>query len=290
MWPTVQAAIAAAEDLDLGECRVDGVGGGCINRAWRLDDGRHRYFVKTNKASREVMFVAEAAALRVLRDCGALAAPRPVCHGSAGAESFLVLEWLEIGRHGDPARLGRALAEQHRFEAREFGWAEDNFIGSTVQVNRGDPDWARFFAEQRLGFQLQLLASGTADRRLLQQLPRLIERVPQLLAGHAPRPSLLHGDLWSGNYAYLEERIPVQFDPASYYGDREADLAMTELFGGFPESFHAAYREAWPVDAGYRVRRDLYNLYHVLNHVNLFGSGYAGQALGLVERLLAETA
>ncbi len=146
-----------------------------------------------------------------------------------------------------------------------------------------------FWREHRLGFQLELAVRHGAGSRIADAGSRLQEALPQLLEGHRPAASLLHGDLWSGNYSFTRAGEPVIFDPAVYYGDREADLAMTELFGGFSQRFYEAYREAWPLDAGYSVRKVLYNLYHVLNHFNLFGGGYLSQAQGMIDRLLSET-
>jgi len=149
------------------------------------------------------------------------------------------------------------------------------------------PDWIAFYRAWRLRPQFELARHNAAPRGLLRQGERLLERLEAFFPGYHPMPSLLHGDLWGGNHGYADG-VPVLFDPAVYYGDREVDLAMTELFGGYPADFYAAYREAWPLDPGYRVRKPLYNLYHVLNHFNLFGGGYAAQAEAMVRRLLAE--
>jgi len=168
------------------------------------------------------------------------------------------------------------LAKLHRTAGPRFGWHRDNWIGGTPQINTWHDDWSTFFHECRIRPQLDL-ARKNGFR--LEEPPRL--------ENHHPQPSLLHGDLWSGNAGFIEEG-PVIFDPAGYYGDREADLAMTELFGGFPREFYAAYRKAYPLDAGYEQRKHLYNLYHLLNHLNLFGSGYLAQVqrtLGLLDGL-----
>ena len=175
----------------------------------------------------------------------------------------------------------------HRRAAPAFGWKRDNTIGATPQVNGWLDDWPAFFAQRRLGCQLDLARRQGAPSRLIEHGERLRAAVPAFFPGYSPRPSLLHGDLWGGNHGYADGQ-PALFDPAVYFGDRETDLAMTELFGGFPASFMAAYRDAWPVDPGYATRKTLYNLYHVLNHFNLFGGGYAGQAQRMTEQLLAE--
>lgn len=184
--------------------------------------------------------------------------------------------------------LGHQLAALHRQPRPYFGWHRDNAIGSTPQLNGRHDDWIEFWRERRLGFQLDLAGRNGHCGSLQRQGEQLRARLAGLFEGYRPTPALLHGDLWSGNAASIADGQPVIFDPAVYYGDREADLAMTELFGGFPERFYAAYREALPLEAGYASRRTLYNLYHALNHLNLFGSGYRAQAEGMIAQLLAE--
>lgn len=170
----------------------------------------------------------------------------------------------------------------------QFGFLQDNFIGTTPQPNGWKDNWVDFWREQRLGFQLQLAARNGHGGRLKTLGEKLLDVLPVFFAGYEPQPSLLHGDLWGGNHAFLADGTPVIFDPAPYYGDRECDLAMMELFGGYPADSYAAYRAVYPLDAGYATRRDLYNLYHILNHANLFGDGYAKQAEQMMLRLLAE--
>ena len=265
------------------------VGGGCINSAEVVtgSDGA-RYFIKLNNTATLDMFEAEAAGLEEIRQSGSIRAPQPIVTGTSGSQAFLVLEYLDIGGGGEMAEavLGRQLAAMHRHTRRYFGWSRNNTIGTTPQNNAEEHDWVAFYREHRLRFQLEL-ARENGNRRLLQRGEALLEALPAFFKDYRPAPSLLHGDLWGGNHAVLRDGTPVIFDPAVYYGDREADVAMTELFGGFGIGFHAAYREAWPLDSGYRIRRDLYNLYHVLNHFNLFGGGYAGQAERMIDRLLS---
>lgn len=265
------------------------VAGGCINNTEVLNGGGRRYFVKFNDATRLAMFEAEAEGLAEIALSNCVRVPQPICTGRHDKQSYLVLEYLDIGASTSASDelLGRQLAALHRCIHPQFGWKRDNTIGSTTQINAEETDWISFYREHRLRFQLELaLKNGYAS--LQREAEKLLDKLPAFFADYRPQPSLLHGDLWGGNHAALRDGTPVVFDPAPYYGDREADLAMTELFGGFGARFHAAYREAWPVDAGYRVRKDLYNLYHVLNHLNLFGGGYQGQAQNLIERLLSE--
>jgi len=266
------------------------IGGGCISRAMRFEGLGRSYFVKLNAAVHADMFAAEAAGLDELAQARAVRVPITVCHGVEGDTAFLVCEWLNLSSdHADAAvLLGRQLAQLHRCVQKDFGWKRDNTIGATPQINTPNPDWCKFWQEQRLGFQLTLGAKNGFSSSLLHKGERLMDALGDLLAGHAPLASLLHGDLWGGNWAVDDTGAPVLFDPAVYYGDREADIAMTELFGGFPGAFYAAYRESWPLDDGYALRKILYNLYHILNHFNLFGGGYAAQAESMMDSLLAE--
>jgi len=288
-WGAIAAHISQATGEPFEPATPRSMGGGCINRAVRLSDGRRDWFVKLNDARLLDMFEAESEGLAEMAATDSIRVPRPLCYGTAGAEAYLVMEYIELGRHrGDgAAQAGRQLAQMHRKHADAFGWHRDNTIGSIHQPNAWMTDWVEFWRERRLGFQLRLAAEAGYRGNLQQRGERLLAGF-DVLIDHAPRPSLLHGDLWGGNISYDSEGRPVIYDPAVYYGDREADIAMTELFGGFGGDFYAAYDEAWPLDPGYRVRRDLYNLYHILNHLNLFGRGYLGQAQGLIDRLLAE--
>jgi fructosamine-3-kinase len=232
------------------------------------------------------MFVAEAAGLDAIAATSTLRVPQAIAHGIAGEQSYLVLEHLELHARGNARLLGKQLAALHRCSARQFGFSQDNFIGTTAQANTWKIDWIDFWREQRLGFQLQLAAENGYGGQLQSLGDKLLDALPAFFRGYTPPPSLLHGDLWSGNHAFIADGTPTLFDPAAYYGDRECDLAMTELFGGFPPSFYAAYRAEWPLHEGYEIRRDLYNLYHILNHANLFGGGYVRQAEQMIRALL----
>jgi len=265
-----------------------GVGGGCINEAWIIQGDRESYFVKTNRAELLDMFEAEAEGLSVLLETGAIRVPRPVCRGVAEDRAYLVLEYIHMGGRQDPRRFGRQLAELHQCTSDRFGWRRDNTIGATPQINDWSDDWLAFWRHQRLGYQLGRATKKGLSAGVIDKGELLKEKLGGLFCGYSPRPSPLHGDLWSGNWSSDEQGNPVIFDPAFYYGDHEADLAMMELFGNPGRGFHAAYREVFPIDPGYPQRRDLYNLYHILNHYNLFGGGYAGQAERLIDKLLVE--
>lgn len=287
LWQTIDAAIAEALGAAYASRDRAPVGGGSINAAYRLEGDGHAWFVKLNGADQLAMFEAEAEGLRELDAAEGLRVPRPLTWGRAGNRSYLVLEWLTLHGRGDWAALGEGLAHMHRITAQRHGWHRNNTIGSTPQVNTPDADWVAFFGRQRLAFQLQLAAERGHGGGLMDAGQRLVDGLGALFRDYRPVPSLLHGDLWSGNVAFDETRRPVVYDPAVYYGDRESDIAMSELFGRFPRAAYDAYDAVWPRDPGYATRRDLYQLYHVLNHLNLFGGLYAGQARDLIDRLLA---
>jgi len=263
------------------------VGGGDINAAWRLDTSSGPVFVKTGATDALSMFEAEAEGLAELASAAALRVPDVLGSGVAGNTAFLILEWLDITAPTADTEtlLGEQLAETHRHQQERFGWRRDNTIGRTPQINTPADDWLEFFATRRLRYQLDLAARGGYAGELSRKGAQLIERLPELFLGYTPVASLLHGDLWGGNWASVGGE-PVVFDPAVYYGDRESDLAMTRLFGGFSASFYEAYEATWPLADGHERRNSLYQLYHVLNHLNLFGRGYLGRALALIDQLL----
>ena len=288
-WPDIAAAIGSATGRSFSIEGREAIGGGCINAAWRVAGSDRSYFVKINEAAKASMFAAEADGLAAIAATKTLRVPQPVCHGGNEHTSWLVVEFIALGRErpGGMRMLGRQLAALHRTTRDRFGWDHKNTIGATPQTNTPSIDWVAFWRKHRLGFQLSLAARNGYTGALQREGERLMDRLPAFFKTYRPQPSLLHGDLWSGNAAFDDAGAPVTFDPAVYYGDREADLAMTELFGGFYGEFYQAYREAFPLDPGYTVRRDLYNLYHALNHLNLFGGGYLAQSERLMARLLA---
>lgn len=268
------------------------VAGGCINQAYLLKghDGR-RFFIKLNSANCLDMFAAESEALTALALSNSIRVPSPLSHGLSGQYSYLIMEHLALGSGNSTSqtKLGEGLATMHLCSQEKFGWQRNNTIGSTLQINTQTSNWTEFWRQQRLGFQLELAKQNGYGDSLQEKGQRLLERL-DVFFQHKPKPSLLHGDLWSGNYAVTTEGEPVIFDPALYYGDRETDLAMTELFGGFSAEFYVAYQANYPLDKGYATRKTLYNLYHILNHLNLFGRGYLSQAETMIDRLLSESA
>lgn len=290
MWNQISAHISQATAVEFVARHQRPVGGGSINRAYAVSNGDAvnavSYFVKLNRADQLSMFEAEAKGLQQIADTQTIRVPRPLCWGVAESSAYLVMEWLDLGygTHRSWEEMGRNLAAMHRVTSSHgFGWEHDNTIGSTPQINAWTADWTEFFGTHRLGYQLTLAKQQGGS---FPEGDRLLSALPDLLAGHRPQPSLVHGDLWSGNAAVTKLEEPVILDPATYFGDREVDLAMTELFGRFPNDFYRAYQSSFPLAPGYERRKVLYNLYHILNHFNLFGGGYAAQANSMIASLL----
>ena len=289
-WRDIEQAIRDATGTSFVLAKHGNVGGGCINTAMKISGSGSEYFLKLNSATLLDMFEAEADGLREMTAANAVRVPNVICTGTSANQAFIVMEYLAIdGRSGAPvmARFGEQLAQMHRHTVERYGWHRDNTIGSTPQHNDWHADWVGFWRDQRLGYQLQLAGKHGLGARVLHKGEKLQDSLSVFFSDQ-PQASILHGDLWSGNYGVSREGEPVIFDPAVYFGDRETDLAMTELFGGFGSDFYAAYNNTWPLAPGYKQRKTLYNLYHILNHYNLFGGGYGAQAEGMIDRLLAE--
>lgn len=275
----VAARLLALHALRLDASTARAVGGGSINRSYRLDGRDGPAFLKLNAARMRAMFEAEAAGLAAIRATQTLAAPRVLAVGATADTAYLALEWLELTGPSAmaEARLGERLAGLHRHAGERFGWQRDNTIGATPQPNPLRDDWLEFWRDVRLGHQLALAEARGLAGALVARLRRLCEHLDRWLAAHRPLPSLVHGDLWGGNWSATRAAEPCVFDPAVYWGDREVDIAMTRLFGGFGARFYAAYENAWPLPDGAAERVELYNLYHLINHFNLFGGGYEGR-------------
>ncbi|MCH6259413.1 fructosamine kinase family protein [Puniceicoccaceae bacterium K14] len=233
--------------------------GGCINEAYsiKIDNGQ-QFFVKTNSSQFFPQFETEALALNEIVNTKTLHAPRPICHGANNAISFLILEYIQAGqpREASWSDLGKGLAAMHASISTSFGWHCDNVIGATPQPNPQTKEWIDFFRIHRLGHQFRLCSEKGLT---IKNSDTLLSNLPSFFIGHSPQPSLLHGDLWSGNTGFDNTGSPFIFDPCCYYGDREADLAFTEFFGGFHREFYISYQDAWPLNEGYIIRKHLYN-------------------------------
>jgi fructosamine-3-kinase len=256
------------------------IGGGCIASAYRatLASGRTLFAKQATNLPTDA-FRCEAAGLQALRACDSLHIPQLI----AVDDDMLVLEWIDpaIPNEDFMSAFGRAFAALHRIQGDHFGFEHDNYLGRTQQPNTTrTTSWPQFYFSQRIEYQLKLAeANGFADQALRQAVHKLESSIHQLLADSQEPPCLLHGDLWSGNFLIGPKNRPTLIDPAVYYGHREADLAMTRIFGGFSPEFYTAYEQAYPLPPGERRRRPLYEAWHLLNHLNLFGASYYQQAL-----------
>ena len=287
-WLVVQQLLTDKTGLEFGQLEATPMPGGDINRAWRLSDGQHQFFIKTNSRERLPMFEAEMTGLDIMLRSDSIRVPRAIGCGIAGPQAFLAMEYLDLSGRPDDVLFARQLAAMHQNTQNQFGFAIDNTIGLTPQINNCCDDWISFWQQHRLGYQLSLAKSNGYGDKLYDAGMRLNDQVDYFFVDYEPLASLLHGDLWSGNWAADETGNPVIYDPACYYGDHETDLAMMELFGSPGPVFFDTYAEIFPIDPGYAQRRDLYNLYHILNHANLFGGSYVSQAQRMIASLLAQ--
>lgn len=286
-WRSIANQLKSAGIAVSDEVAPQPVSGGDISDAWRLRTGNVDVFLKTGPNNSREQFEAEADGLVEIAATKTIRVPEVLASGSTDNGVFLALEWIQFDASDASveALLGEQLAKMHQCTRDRFGWHRDNTIGLTPQHNTPADDWITFFREQRLGFQLRLAADNGFGAALQERGTRLMKRLPGLLGAASPDAALLHGDLWGGNWASSGGQ-PVIFDPAVYYGDREADIAMTRLFGGFGKAFYSAYESRWPRRDAYDERQCIYQLYHVLNHLNLFGSSYLGRALQLMDKVL----
>jgi fructosamine-3-kinase len=292
------------------------VGGGMISQAARVMSERGEYLLKWGGRGLARFFEVEARGLELLAATGAVRVPAVLAwcdpertenqeprtgeisttKGSQfsvlGSDGFILLEWLSTPPDADQTAafetLGRQLATLHRATAPAYGLDHDNYLGIVPQANRWMPSWSTFFREQRLRPQTELARrNGHLPKERARRLERVIERLDSWLGDHMPPPALLHGDLWAGNVLVGLGGAPALIDPAVFYGDRETDLGYTALFGRFPEAFYQAYEQTWPLPDGWQTRRDLYNLYHLVNHLNHFGEHY-GEAVDALLRRYVE--
>lgn len=285
-WSKIIQHINLANHSDEHYHSSTSIGGGCINSAYQLTTQTNKhYFIKLNHSYLLDMFAAEFAALNELMKCESIHTPRPICYAELNEQSFIAMEYMPLQNRGDHFQLGQDLARMHKISQSLFGWTRNNMIGSTAQSNTQCNNWVKFWKNQRLIPQFELLYQKGHQALLEKKADHLLSGLDDFFQGHQPIASLLHGDLWSGNYAFDTSGNGVIFDPALYYGDRETDIAMSELFGGFPSDFYKGYQEEFPLADSYKKHKPMYNLYHILNHANLFGGSYLNQALKLMNKL-----
>ncbi|PSR05177.1 MAG: ketosamine-3-kinase [Bacteroidetes bacterium SW_10_40_5] len=262
------------------------VGGGCINNGGKLSTNDGNYFVKYNDNRFEGMFETEAKGLELLRNTDAIHVPNVVGYGKTQDNRiFLILEWTDNGRHSRQfwENFATALAELHRNTRSTFGLDFDNYIGSLPQYNESHINWVDFFIEQRIEPQIAIgQKAGQLPEATIDQLRNCYTHFRDLFPEE--QPALLHGDLWGGNYMVNGAGNPSLIDPAVYYGHREMELAFTQMFGGFSSTFYQAYHQDFPLSPGFDERKDVYNLYPLLVHVNLFGGGYLMELESIIRR------
>ncbi|HIF52049.1 MAG TPA: fructosamine kinase [Thiotrichaceae bacterium] len=285
----IEAAISSSTHQEAIFIKSKTAHGGCINdsRIVTTKDGR-QFFIKTHPQVNSFprLFETEFKALQLLAEPDVIHVPKPIAYD----DDFIVMDVFNEGR---PAKdwqeqMGRCLAQLHLATKKElFGFADDNYIGTTTQLNNWNDSWLDFWREQRLAYQLKLFSKKTnKDDLLLQTGERLINKLDSIIGDVSEPAVLLHGDLWSGNAAANEQGQPIMFDPASYYGHREAEIGMMRLFGGFGSCCESAYAEIWPLEEGAERRISLYRLYHELNHLNLFGQSYYQTCLSTINSLI----
>lgn len=287
MWQTLIQQLSDTLMFEFNPVEKEKVSGGDISDCYMISDDEQRYFVKVNTRDFLAKFEIEGENLRSLRETSTVQVPELVMIGTSKNHAFIVLNYLPtkpLDNATNSYEFGVQLAKLHQWgEQKEYGFDADNYIGSTLQPNPWDKKWGRFFAEQRIGWQLQLLREKGIE---LFNISELVDVVQSRLANHSPRPSLLHGDLWHGNVANSVFG-PICYDPACYWGDRECDIAMTELFEGFQPEFYQGYESILPLSLDYVERKNIYNLYHVLNHYNQFGGHYLVEAESLIKKILS---
>ncbi|HCZ02244.1 MAG TPA: fructosamine kinase family protein [Verrucomicrobiales bacterium] len=285
MWETIFKSISDATGIELVIRGHQSLSGGCTNQSYRVETDDHIFFVKRHQEVMAPMFQAEFEALKELESTQTIKVPTPICWGAGEGHAWLVTSFLDLKAcKGDALfELGRQLASLHKIQQPYFGWKRDNTIGITKQPNPPSRDWVSFWRTHRLEWQFKLARdkgqSFSGADALLNGMGRLFDH-------YDPQPSLIHGDLWSGNIAALSDATPVIFDPAGYYGDPEAEFGIIEMFGGFGRSFFQGYESMRPQHAGFSRRLPLYRLYHELNHYNLFGPSYTSSCQSSIQQLL----
>ena len=287
-FSSIEEAISQSTNEEFKMAKSAPLSGGSISRSQCISgkDGR-QFFCKANELSFLPFFQAEAVALKQIEDTDTIRVPQVISVGKTSSESFLVLEFIKEGATTSQGQhmMGKLLGSMHKSQQPYFGWVQDNCIGSTPQPNPRSEDWVDFYGQYRLQHQLKLAAQRG---RSFDKAEKLLLNLKYFFENYSPHPSLLHGDLWGGNASYDSSGNPFIFDPATYYGDREADIAFTYMFGGFSSSFYQGYEDEYPLDEGFKHRKILYNLYHELNHFNLFGGGYASSAQSSIDQLVSQ--
>lgn len=284
MWQAIAEHISSELDIDFSIEHKQQVSGGDINLAYHISGNHQDFFVKLNEKEQLEQFISEAMSLQSIRQRHQIQVPAVISYGQTLDKSFLVLEYLPLIKEHDDGweGLGHGMASLHQDSGQAmYGFDWDTCLGNTSQPNKWQSNWSSFFSEQRFGWLLQLLLEQGFG---FGKIDQLVEQCRQRLNHYQPEPSLLHGDFWRGNVGFTPAGAVI-FDPASYYGDREVDIAFSTLFGRFPERFYQSYQQQYPLDKHYEERRGLYNLYHVLNHAYMFRGSYLVQSQDMIKQL-----
>lgn len=286
LWEHLQKEIERVTGVPFSIVNKKQASGGDINQTFYLISDKTKYVVKINSVDYPTMFEQESNGLNILSKSEAFVVPKVITLGLFEQYRYLILEFIEMSQQGSIQKFATALATLHCRSHSKFGLEENNYIGTTPQNNSSSKDWGEFFCEHRLAFQLNLLAPKSSNVRIFDRSEQLLNVLPAFLNRHRPKPALVHGDLWQGNYTYTETGKPVIYDPACYYADHEVDLAMLELFGNPGSEFFEGYKEIKTIKSGYSIRKKIYNLYHILNHANMFGGSYIQQSEQLIDDIL----
>lgn len=284
MWHFISEKISEALDIEFVCDDIREISGGDTHSSFKISNDKKRFFVKINSPDTLPQFEAEIDGLSYLNKTELFFVPHPICSGIIENKSYLVLEYISMqeGTKDDWFTFGQQLARMHQqWTSDTYGWHINNFIGLTPQLNTPCQSWAEFFVEYRIRYLMKMLQKQGYS---IADINDTCKCISSLLHGHTPQSSLVHGDLWSGNVAFHKAH-PVLFDPAIYYGDRETDIAMTELFGGFNASFYKGYNATYPLDEEYKLRKPIYQFYHILNHALLFGGHYLENAKSIIRQL-----
>ncbi len=288
-WQEIKVGISAAKKYNFEPVRCLLLSSGITGETFRLQTKSESIFLKLIDINRSPILYSEAEGLKAISNTNTLKTPRIFAKGESADFSWLALEFISLRSPNTSCaiEMGEGLAAMHQYQNDFHGWHSDNWIGANKQRNSFSNDWPNFFKEFRLLPQLNQALDNNLDTSVFDSGELLVEEISKLFTNYYPTPSLLHGDLWTGNWASDPEGNPIVFDPACYYGDRETDIAMTELFAGFREDFYDAYNSVNPIDKGYVERKSVYNLYHILNHFNIFGVSYQQQASDLIQKSLS---
>jgi len=286
MWRAIEQAINTETGDNFLISKKMQISGGDSHLSFRVSDTKNHYFVKINNKDHFEHFESEAYALKQITALEQISCPDVITMGTTLDKSYLVLNYIPLAeaKYQQWYHLGQQLANMHKSSGHgQFGWQTDNFIGDTMQPNTWSSNWKTFFAEQRIAWQLQLLHEKSIN---IGNIDHITQVCHDALKHHHVEPCLVHGDLWQGNLGFTESNSII-FDPACYYGDREVDIAMTELFGHLPFDFYRGYQEVFPLPDSYEQRKLIYNFYHVLNHANLFGGNYIDQSKAILTRIMS---